>query len=397
MLRRITSLGGSRILAAAVQAIALIVVARFVEVSVFGELSVIIAVLTFVFVAAAAGLPAYILREYALREFGAVRTALRANLLTSLVGAVVLVALTLVLVREPLTWLAVVLTVAVAADKTIDCQLSVPIAEKRMSVVTVSIAGRAVIMVMVFAAILVVTSATEPVLAYVGARAASALFGAVHAAVIRVPLGVAAWPMLRVARAVWPLAAANLISAMRALDALVVYVVGGSATAGLYSAATRPFAPASIVAGAAGSVLMPHSATAAPGSLRRPLRRLWWLTLATTVALAPLAFLGPFVAVLLYGDDYRDAGAALGIALVAVPAMISAPLMSTVLQARGSERFVVFNGVVFLPVLVAFVGIGTLVAAETGAAAGLALATWGRNAGLALEIGRLNRREEVPS
>ena len=68
MIRRFTSLSASRILAAAVQAISLIVVARFVEVAVFGELSVIIAVVTFVFVAAAAGLPAFILREHALAE-----------------------------------------------------------------------------------------------------------------------------------------------------------------------------------------------------------------------------------------------------------------------------------------------------------------------------------------
>ncbi len=395
MIRRFTSLSASRILAAAVQAISLIVVARFVEVAVFGELSVIIAIVTFVFVAAAAGLPAFILREHALGEFGAVRSALKANITTSLVAAVILVAASLVLVRDPLGWVAVVLALAVAVDKTVDCQLSVPIAERRMTAVTLSIAGRAAVMAVAFSVVMVATGATTPVWAYVGARAASAMFGLAHAVAIRVPFVEAAWPWQRLARAVWPLATANLISAMRTLDALVVFVVGGSATAGLYSAATRPFAPAAIIAGAAGSVLMPHSATAEPGALRRPLRRLRWITIGVTAALVPVAFFGPAVVVLLYGESYREAGAALGVALITVPAMISAPLMSTVLQARGDEKFVVSNGVVFLPVLAVLVGLGAAVAAETGAAVGLALATWGRNAGLAWGIDRLNRREET--
>ncbi len=395
MIRRFTSLSASRILAAAVQAISLIVVARFVEVAVFGELSVIIAVVTFVFVAAAAGLPAFILREHALAEYGAVRSALRANIATSLVAAVILVAASLALIRDPLGWVAVVLAVAVAVDKTVDCQLSVPIAEKRMPAVTLSIAGRAAVMAVTFTVVMVATGAAEPVWAYAGARAASAVFGLAHTVAIRVRFPDTAWPWQRLARAVWPLAAANLISAMRALDALVVFVVGGSATAGLYSAATRPFAPAAIVAGAAGSVLMPHSARAEPGALRRPLRRLRWITVGATAALIPVAFLGPVLVVLLYGEEYREAGAALGIALITVPAMISAPLMSTVLQARGDEKFVVSNGVVFLPVLVVFVGAGTVLAAETGAAVGLALATWGRNAGLVWGVSRLNRREET--
>lgn len=395
MFRRFTRLSASRVFAAAAQALALIVVARFVEVSVFGEVSVIIAVFTFFFIAASAGLPAFILREFALGTFGAVRAALRANILTSVIGVVILTAASLALVSQPLTWVAVVLVIAVAADKTVDCQLSVPIAEKRMTLVTVSIAGRATVMVVVFTGAMVATGAAEPVWAYAGARAAAAVFGTAHAAAIRHRLSVPPWPLVQIARAAWPLAVANFLSAMRGLDALIVFAVGGSATAGLYSAATRPFAPATIVAGAAGSVLMPHSATALPGQLRRPLRRVVWLTLGATAVLVPLAFLGPIVAVLLYGEDYREAGAALGIALVAVPAMILAPVMSTVLQARGDERFVVTNSAVFLPVLLVLVALGTLVAGETGAAVGLALATWLRNVGLAAGIGRMNRREEL--
>ena len=68
MLRGFTILGVSRLISAAVQAIVLIVVARLVGVGVFGELSVVLAVLTFVFLVAGAGLPQFIVRERALGE-----------------------------------------------------------------------------------------------------------------------------------------------------------------------------------------------------------------------------------------------------------------------------------------------------------------------------------------
>lgn len=393
MFRSLTSLGLARLAMAAVQAICLVVVARFVDVATFGALSVIIAVVSFAFITASAGLPQYILRERALRNDSGVRSALTANLVTSVIGVAVLT--TIAVFVEPISVapIAIGLIIAVAVDKNIDCSLSVVIADGRMRAVSSSILGRAVATALTFVVILVPSEGSLPVESYVVARLIASAAGAAHLVLIRRRIDAPRMPARDLVAAAWPLATANFAAAVRSLDSFVVFLAGGTATAGLYSAATRPFAPAAIVAGAAGSVLMPRAATMDAVALGARTRRLELIVAATTIALGPLAFLGPWVVVLVYGPDYVSAGTALGISLVMVPAVISAAIASTILQARGFERFVVVNSFLFLLVFLVLVAAGALVAGATGAALGSALSVWGRNIGLYAGLRRLVRRE----
>jgi O-antigen/teichoic acid export membrane protein len=393
MIRRFVSLSAARLVAVGVQAVALIVVARFVSVDVFGEVSVILAALTVVFVASSAGLPAFILRERALGDNAAVRAGLRANIVTSLVVGLAVASVGAVIVRHDLLGLSLVLLVAVGVDKTIDGQLSVPIADGRSSVAVASILGRALLFAGAFALALALDSERGALAAYVVARGVAAAGAVAHILLVRTRVPDAPLPTRLLVRRIGPLAGANLVSALRSLDSALVFLVGGSAAAGLYSAASRPFAPASIVAGAAGTVLMPHSATADWATLLTGMQRLQWLTVAATVAVAPLAFFGEPVAVLLYGERYAAAGPALGVCLLAVPAVISAAAIATVLQARGLERFVLVNSAVFLAVFVVAVVVGTLLGSSTGAAIGFAVSVWARNVGLAWGMRLLRVRE----
>lgn len=395
MIRRFTALGVARLVAAAVQAVVLIVVARFVSVSTFGELAVVLAVLGFAFVAASAGLPQFILRERALGDDGAVRSGLRANVLTTLVSGALLTGTAFALLRGELLAAGLALVVAVGVDKTVDCQLSVPIADRRLRPVVVSILGRATAVATVFPVAIVLFGPESALVSYLLARSVAAIFAVVHILLVRERVGATPIDLRELSRRVWPLAGANLVSALRSLDSAIVLVTGGSDVAGLYSAASRPFAPASIVAASAGAVLMPHSTTADWVVLRHQLRRLRALGLVTTALLLPFAFFGPAVAVLIYGPRYEAAGVALGICLVVVPAVVSAAVLSTVLQSRGLERFVLVNSVVFLGVFVVAVSGGSLLAGATGAAIGFAVSVWGRNAGLAWGVRTLRKREET--
>ena len=395
MIRRFTALGVARLVAAAVQAIALIVVARFVAVSTFGELTVVLAILGFGFVAASAGLPQFILRERALGDDGAVQSGLRANVLTTVASGALLIVAAFTLLRGELLVAGVALVVAVGVDKTVDCQLSVPIADRRLRPVVVSIVGRATVLATVFLGAILLYGPEGALVSYVLARSVAALFAVAHILMVRVRVDAAPLGLRELTRRVWPLAGANLVSALRSLDSAIVFVAAGSDVAGLYSAASRPFAPASIVAASAGAVLMPHSATADWATLRHQLRRLRAIALVTTALLVPLAFLGPTVAVLIYGPRYEAAGVALGICLVVVPAVVSAAVVSTVLQSRGLERYVLVNSVVFLAVFVVAVSGGSLLAGATGAAIGFAVSVWSRNAGLAWGVRLLRNREEI--
>lgn len=377
------------------QAVALIVVARFVDVATFGELSVALAVMSFAFVAAAAGLPQFILRERALGHDQAVRAGLRANILTTVGAGLVLTVIAPFVVTDHVLLGMLGLVVAVGVDKNVDCQLSVPIADRQMATAVTSILGRALVFAVVFALVMVLTGGEGAVVAFVLGRLAAAALAVAHMALRpKADLGDATMTLRALAGEVWPIATSNLVSALRSLDSLIVFLVGGSAVAGLYGAASRPFAPASIVAGAAGAVLMPHSASVSWSELAPHIRRLRIIAVASTLALIPLAFLGPWVAVLVYGPRYEDAGVALGVFLLSTPAVISAAIVATLLQSRGFERFVVVNGLVFLPVFFLLVGAGTALFGATGAAAGFALGVWARNGGLSWGVRKLQLREE---
>jgi O-antigen/teichoic acid export membrane protein len=111
------------------------------------------------------------------------------------------------------------------------------------------------------------------------------------------------------------LSVSNSIGSLRALDIVVVGFVAGPLVTGLYSAASRIVAPATVVAGAASSVLMPGSAVMSAPAARKLIRRILAIALIAGISIIPLALVSEAMMGIIFGHDYASGGGDIGLAV----------------------------------------------------------------------------------
>jgi len=377
----------SRGLGSALQALALIVLARSVAPTEFGAVNVVIAVVGFALVGTGLGMSVYVPWARASGRDDEVVAALRVNTGSNYLSAVVGVTVVSVWAHlGGLPWGVALIALSLALERNADTWLGVPIADGRSAVAVVSVLLRRVVCLVVM--LPAIALGLDPVLAYTAGLVAGSLAGQLHVrlAVSDLCGTLHAVPASVVIRAAWPFLVSNATGQARTLDVGIVGLVLGSGGAGVYAAATKLVQPLLLVPQSLAAVLVPHSTKVDGRSARKLGVRLGAGFAACLLLALPLGLGGEQIVVLLMGEQYAGAGAVFSWALVAVPFIAWASSLGAILQGQSQERLVAGVGAVFALIMVGAIALGAMLAGPAGGAAGLAASYLLRSVVLALAL-----------
>lgn len=369
-----SALAASRIAGSGLQAVAMVLLARYVDPQGFGAFGGYFGAVAFLAVVADAGVSTALLRWRALGHDAAVSAGLRLNVLTTIGGLVVAAAIGLGLTAGTMApWIAVLLAAGWMLDKNVETMLSLAIADGRMGHAVVSILGRKAVQVAIF--VTAVNLGGEPFASLAYGLLVASVLGQVHVRlVVRVSgsaAGADVWRAVLDSRAYL---VSNVSAQARVLDATVVSLVVPGAGAGLYAAASRIFSPFVSIPSALSAVLVPHSATARAGDARR---LFWRMNLAVVLLVGAISAVGmaaaPWLAELLFGEVYAKAGVVIAVMLAGVPSFCASSPCGAVLQGVGRGALVAKIGVVSAVALLVTVAGGAALFGAVGAAAAVSL------------------------
>lgn len=389
MRKQFAALAAARLIAAGLSALALVFVARFSEVQSFGTLVTFQAFQATLLAVFSLGITPFILREYSRGNMANVCAALRLNITSSAIAGSLAAIVPLIFLRDPLFVCSVIsLAIAIALDKNIESQLGISIARGSKVIPSLSVLIRALVSFLSF--LLFSFLGVDPILSFCVGRLLGSICGLIQVLMTtRRPYSADQVGQFQVIGVLWPLAMSNSIASLRSLDTVIVSGVSGLSTAGLYSAASKSLAPVTIVAGALSSVLMPRSTIMSSANARALIWRISKWALGLTLLLVPMTFFSSPALEFVFGADYTNAAGAFSWILVSLPAASVAPMIATILQAQGLDRYVVVNSAVFTPLALMAAGAGAIAFGATGAGASFAVLTWLRSVGLLAGTRRL--------
>jgi O-antigen/teichoic acid export membrane protein len=374
------ALVATRIFATGIQALTVILLARWAGVRDFGVIGVIVGICAVLYTIADWGLSSYIPRARAVGRNSEVVSGLRMDFLGNCsLGLLAALVLGLLLLPAGLTAWFVLIPLALALEQFVEVCLTVPIADGNKGVFVVSLALRRVVSISLFVALY--TLGWDVIASYGIALATASCAGLAHAVVVlrRRLRGVRS--NVRIGayyKSLVPYLLANLSAQSRTLDTAVVGAVSSVISAGLYSAAFRLINPLMLVSGSLAAVLLPHAAKQGMPETKRLGRSLALCTLALGIlVIPPIAYAGPLVEAL-FGKDFAAAAPAFAFALAALPFLSLSSPLGGLLQSQGFESFVAKNGMTFAALNLGLVCLGAAAWGPTGAAAAIAIAYAGK-------------------
>ena len=332
----------ARVVAAVLQAVLLILVARSVSSAEFGLLASVLGVATVVQTAFDVGVQTFVSRERAASpESGAIATALRFNTLSSASMAVFAVLVLLAAGTSSSLFLFFLpLAIWVSAERTADVRLAIAFADGDVRVNAFNLLARRLTAIVLLVALLYL--AVEPLLAYSVAVALAAVASAIFAnAYVRKRVVTRSDMSFRkLIRLSWPYWVHSVATQARNLDAAIVTLVAGSTQAGYFSVASRLTGPLRILPSSLESVLLPNAARAATSGMR-PLARLAAIATLICVGVYAVVFAAtPWALPVLLGDSYAGSVPALMIVVAGLPFAAAGSLYSSLLQGAGHKHFV---------------------------------------------------------
>lgn len=378
----------SRVLSAVIQALAIILLARWVDVQVFGYVSIVLGTSAVIFGITDWGLSSFVPRARAKGQHALVRAGLRFHWQTNLVAgtAVATVVGVTMASNGDLGWLCL-LPFALALEQVVEIRLTVKIADGSRGGAMVSVLLRRIVSFGVF--VLLFFSGLGAVASYGLSMVVGAVVGWVHVVFLTRSALLGRTRNVRIGEIIpelVPLWIANLSSQSRTLDVAIVGGATSVAAAGLYSAAFRFSNPLMLAAGAAVSVVLPHSARISLHDARKLGRR---IALIVSVASLPLLipmFYAREVLSIFFGQEFEDARIAFVFALAVVPFMSVAWPLGGILQGQGFQKFVALNASVFAIINLLAILLGAAFWGASGAAAGLAVVAVARTISLFVRL-----------
>lgn len=334
-----------RIVAALLQALSLILIARFVDPSEFGTLSAVLGLATVAQTAIDMGVGTYITRERAASpDSGGIATALRFNMLTSLVlTALVLGALTAVgVLLDPVYYLMLPLAFWVSGERNADARLAVVFADGDVWINVVNLLARRTVGILLFLALAL--AGVEALLAYCLAVAVAALLSSGFANLyvrrrVTVPASISYRQLVHESTPYW---INSVATQARNLDVTIAGIFAGSVQAGFYATASRLTSPLRILPTSLASVLLPAAsrASARSHSLKPLLKVVVAVIGLMTVLYGIIFLLMPWIVPFALGDAYSDAVPTIQTVLVGLPFAAATSLFSSLLQGQGLKKFV---------------------------------------------------------
>lgn len=377
-LKQFTWVISSRVLAAVIQAVTVVAVARSLGPADFGLL---MAVISFTIVGIAVsdlGMQKLIVAERArdkrsLTLNSALRLNTAASALLALVTASTLSILGLLIDRQ--FFLLIPLAVSSAAEKISDTRLGVPIADGNVRPSSTNLVVRRLISLSLF--LIFTIAGVTAMLSYTAALAIAALASVIYArfAISNLvhntrssnDLG----KTLRAGRSYW---INTLFSQLRTVDVPIVSMLSGPTQAGLYASSARLTSPITMLTNSAAIIILPHSFGLANHNRRVFVNRL--LTAALILAVLHLLFISlvPFAIPIVLGESYGGAIIPLQIAIAGLVFFNLSTLLVPYLQGSGFEREVAFCTVSATSLAVVLVAGLAYLAGAMGASIGMAVA-----------------------
>lgn len=387
-----------RIVAALLQALSLILVARSLVPAEFGLLSAVLGVATVAQTAIDMGVSTFTTRERAANpESGAVATALRFNTVSSLVlTAITLIALGVAgFVFNPLYWLMLPLAFWISGERNADTRLTVAFADGDAKINVFNLLSRRLAAIVLF--LILLALAVEPLLAYCVATAVAALGSSFFANVyvrrrVTVPSSITYRELLRQS---WPYWLHSVATQARNLDVVVTSAIAGAAQAGFYSAASRLTSPLRILPTSLSTVLLPAAsrASARSHSIKPLVKTVLVVVAIMTVLYAILFVLMPWLVPFALGDAYSPAIPVIQIVLIGLPFAAAVSLVASLLQGQGYKHLVATTSTITTIACLVGVAIGSVAGGAIGAAIALAASFVLQASILCISFVTLNRRK----
>ncbi|WP_067948824.1 lipopolysaccharide biosynthesis protein [Agromyces sp. NDB4Y10] len=367
---------GGRVVAALLQAVSLILLARLVSPFEFGIFSVALGVLMVAQAAADLGISTFAIRERSAHpSSGLVAAALRLNnrLSAGLAGASAL-ALALLALIEAEYLLILPLAVWAAAERNADAWMGIAVADRRADVSSLALVVRRVATVLLFVGLSI--AGTEPLLGYSVALAVAAVLSSafarrwVHA---RLTEPDARIPASEVLRSTWPYWLNTLGTQVRNIDVVIVSAVAGGAQAGFYAVASRLTVPLRLIPTSLASAILPEASTRSGRNVVPLLSAAGGLVAAMSILYVGVALAVPWAVPLLLGNQYVPSVPVIQVVVVGLVFAALASVAAAILQGIGQTRYVAGAAVTMSLACIVLVAVGSVAGGALGAAWGLIL------------------------
>lgn len=377
LINKLALIAISRLLAALLQAVSLIIVARVAGPASFGLLSVFIGLVIVFQAVFDLGITAYVTRLRATTPQSpliaqALKIYQRVGLLLG--ATLVAVSIAVALSGGQVWWLMAALGLAGAIERQADVRLALAIADGdvwKNSFALVLRRALAALLVLVC-----IQLAIDAVFAYgLSSLIASlvSLWLSRRLVTLQRPIGNVGFVELRTVYSTSKSFWANSIGVqLRNLDIIIVAAFVPAASAGYYSAIARSLNPLMLLSSSLSTILLPMAA----GSGGR-----WTKSLAIPVAVVTLGMSAVFVSISIYADkfvllvfgvEFAPAIPGFRIVLIGLVFASYSSIQTSFLQARGIEKGVGRISILASIMALLGIGIGVSAAGVTGAALGLA-------------------------
>ncbi len=344
LLTQFGSVSAGRLIAALLQGVSLILIARAVTPGQFGLVSAVLGVAWVAQTVFDLGLSTFTLRERTRApESGLVTSALWLTNRLSL--ALCLTALAAMAVLGA-TWrsdflLLAPLAIWMSAERNAEAWLGVVFADGDSRVNFINLVAKRCLALGLFVGFQ--NASVTPLLAFSTAWAmSSGLSSTAARRYVRSRLPAAADIGIRaLVRESWPYWLHSMATQANNLDVSIAGVAGGSFQAGIFATATRLTSPLRILPTSMARAVLPAASRASSVDSRRQLARYCTaMFLGMTAIYAALFFLTPFLLPIALGDRYAAATTPLQIVLVGLPFAAGSSLLGALLQGAGQKRYV---------------------------------------------------------
>jgi len=356
----------SRIVSAGAQAAIFILLSRAVPLEVFGWVGIVGSVVGFALLVGDLGVTAGLSRARAQSDQSFVAGALRLNDVITLFLVLPAATWACLTINSPIAPLAV-FAVSLAIERNAETQLSVFYADGKKLLPAASVVGRRLVAVGLFVALLI--AQLDPLWSFSVAQLAGAVFSQItqRLALRETRSTSPSTSFNEIFKTVWPFWMSSVLNQVKLLDVTIVGLLASSATAGLYSAAQRLVTPLMLIPAAVSQVVLPHSSRTGADH-RSTARKVSAMFVASYVVIVPAALISPAIVAIIYPPSYAEAAAVLSWSLLALPPLALAGPLAAILQGKGEEKFVAFNGIVFAVVGLLLMGLGGWLSGGVGVA-----------------------------
>lgn len=362
--------------AAALQALALVLLARLSNPADFGLTMGVQGVLLTAAYFLSFGLGPYILFEQAKEQYSrAVVDIWYVNRRTSLLaGLSCFIGLTIAGLFDSSVFLLLPLSVAMLAMRNSAIMEGIALANGSVRMFGASLLLRRLMLVLVFGLFAIV--GINPLLAYSTAYAVSevSINLVLRRVVGRVPTPIQKPRLISVIKKATPYWVETVSVQFRGLDVSSAGLMGGAATSGIYAVPARLSSAILMVPSTFANLCLPRIASGTPRTFVRFCIASVPVTLCVFALLGVLAFFAEPIIVMLLGDAYASATVPTQIFCVGFAVLTCITIANALVQGIGLARHVAWTSIVGALLVVLFVGVGAALFGAEGSSWGFSLA-----------------------